>query len=184
MRDKHEDREDERDDGKDGEERLLIGQVLEGAALRGPRGAEAERDRADGAPYEERRDAGKVDEPREDDALAPDGGQERDERDAEGEPTSRGTSAPYMRRGRGCTYRSAGTGTPREVTHPKTLGACPFRARASSMRELAKKQELVADSTAVSRTALTTCVAAPNPARWKTTVSGDAATLESGDSPC
>ena len=137
LRDEHKDREDERDDGEDGEEGLLVGQVLEGAALRGPRGAEAERDRADGAPYEERRDAGKVDEPREDDALAPDGGQERDERDAEGEPTSRGTSAPYMRRGRGCTYRSAGTGTPREVTHPKTLGACPFRASANSMRELA-----------------------------------------------
>ena len=35
------------------------------------------------------------------------------------------------------------------------------------------------ESTAVSSTAFTTCVAAPKPARWKTTVIGEAATLES-----
>ena len=83
------------------------------------------------------------------------------------------------RRGEKETYRSEGTGTPRELTQPKMRGAWPVRARASSMRELAKKHEFVADSTAVRSTALTTCTAAPKPARWKTTVIGDAATSES-----
>lgn len=46
------------------------------------------------------------------------------------------------------------------------------------MRELAKKHEFVALSTAVSRTALTMCTAAPNPARRKTVVIGEAATSE------
>ncbi len=47
------------------------------------------------------------------------------------------------------------------------------------MRELAKKHEFVAESTAVSSTAFTTCTAAPKPARWNTTVMGEAATSES-----
>ena len=85
------------------------------------------------------------------------------------------------REGEKGTYRSEGTGTPRELTQPKMRGAWPVRARARSMRELAKKHEFVADSTAVSRTALTTCTAAPKPARTKTTVIGDADTLESVD---
>ena len=60
------------------------------------------------------------------------------------------------------TYTSAGTGTPRLLTQPKTRGACPPRASARSMRELAKKHEFVAESTAVRSTAFTTCTAAPN----------------------
>jgi hypothetical protein len=77
------------------------------------------------------------------------------------------------------TYKSAGTGTPRLFTRPKILGAWPERASDISIRELAKKHEFVADRTAVRSTALTTCVAAPNPARLNTTVIGEAATSES-----
>ena len=77
------------------------------------------------------------------------------------------------------TYKSAGTGTPRLFTRPKILGACPVRASDNSIRELEKKHELVADRTAVRSTALTTCVAALNPARLNTTVIGEAATSES-----
>ena len=77
------------------------------------------------------------------------------------------------------TYKSAGTGTPRLFTRPKILGACPERASDNSIRELAKKHEFVADRTAVRSTALTTCVAALNPARLNTTVIGEAATSES-----
>ena len=86
MRGEHKQREDNGEDGEHGEERLAVGQVRERAALRGPRGAEAERDRADGAPDEQGRDAGQVEQPGEDDALAPDRRQERDEGDREGEP--------------------------------------------------------------------------------------------------
>ena len=75
----------DREERQGGEERLDVRQVAGGAALRLPRGAEAERDGADGAPDEERGDAGEADEPREDDAFAPDRGQEGDEGDREGQ---------------------------------------------------------------------------------------------------
>ena len=72
------------------------------------------------------------------------------------------------------TDHSAGTGTPLLLTHPKIRGAFPVRASDKSILELVSKQESVADKTAVSKTALTTCAAAPKPTQRKTTVTGEA----------
>ncbi|KAJ3505853.1 hypothetical protein NLJ89_g7193 [Agrocybe chaxingu] len=46
---------------------------------------------------------------------------------------------------------SAGTGTPRLLTHPNTFGAFPERARDNNIRELAKKHEFVADISDLSK---------------------------------
>ena len=88
LRGEHGDRKADGEERQDRVERLHVRQVLDGAALRLPRGAEAERDDADGAPDEERGDAGEADEPGEDDTFAPDRRQERDERYREGEARS------------------------------------------------------------------------------------------------
>ena len=86
LRDEHEHGEDDGPKREEREERLAVGEVGERAALRLPRGAEAEGDDADGAPDEQGRDAGEIDEPSEDDAFAPDRREESDERHSEGEP--------------------------------------------------------------------------------------------------
>ena len=79
LRGEHGDREADGEERQDRVERLDVRQVLDRAALGLPRGAEAERDDADGAPDEERGDAGEADEPGEDDAFAPYRRQEGDE---------------------------------------------------------------------------------------------------------
>ena len=81
----HEDAQDDDEDGEDGIERLSVREVAEVTTLGFPRHTEAEGDDTDGTPYEEGGYACKVEEPREDDALAPDGGEEGEARDGEGE---------------------------------------------------------------------------------------------------